>query len=443
MSSYRRARGTGAGRGAGKGRRQPQPAAAGFAAARPDPGDRLPKFSLAPYATATGSPFYLPQQVDEKTLLSLKRIAETRSPRNSEAACLRLGIALSEAAGVAEMGAEALQYHADKQLGNLGLDELVEFMASEAGQEYVAAAKALNKTNNALENEEDVKAAVDGWVGSLNALLAHQKSIRKLAQVSARLYLWSMDTLEQLALLKYPAAVLEHVAVDNPALELKAVKALVENPRVSALRAALVASYTKAIFGQGQKKARKCNLAASSPEAAASSSTGTEKSGSATSSEESKSKKKKSKKDKKGKKHTKKATKDKKSKHKKGKDKKKRTKSSSCSNSKASSSAVSQKEKQKKKDKKDGPAPLKVRRVTAVADGKAVVREDALYDEIDRDAKVSVDDALKALFKKQSSVEELANWAVHTLNEDLTMSPADVSLSTFASPDLALLRKGG
>lgn len=71
------------------------------------------------------------------------------------------------------------------------------------------------------------------------------------------------------------------------------------------------------------------------------------------------------------------------------------------------------------------------------------MREDALYDEIDRDAKVSVDDALKALFKKQSSVEELANWAVHTLNEDLTMSPADVSLSTFASPDLALLRKGG
>ena len=260
MSSYRRARGTSAGRGAGKGRRQPQPAAAEFAAARPDPGDRLPKFSLAPYAAATGSPFYLPQQVDEKTLLSLKRIAETCAPRNSEAACLRLGIALSEAAGVAEMGAEALQYHADKQLGNLGLDELVEFMGSEAGQTYVAAAKALNKTNNALENEEEVKAAVDGWVGSLNALLEHQKSIRKLAQVSARLYLWSMDSLEQLALLKYPAAVLEHVAVDNPALELKAVKALVENPRVSALRAALVASYTKAIFGQGQKKGGNATL---------------------------------------------------------------------------------------------------------------------------------------------------------------------------------------
>ena len=290
--------------------------------------------------------------------LSLKSIAETRSPRNSEAACLRLGIALSEAAGVAEMGAEALQYHADKQLGNLGLDELVDFMASEAGQQYVAAAKALNKTNNALENEEEVKAAVDGWVGSLNALLEHQKSIRKLAQVSARLYLWSMDSLEQLALLKYPAAVLEHVAVDNPALELKAVKALVENPRVSALRAAFVASYTKAIFGQGQKKARKCNLAASSPEAAASSSTGTEKSGSATSSEESRSKKKKSKKDKKGKKQTKKATKDKKSKRKKDKDKKKRAKSGSCSNSKATSSEENQKEKQTKKDKKDGPAPL-------------------------------------------------------------------------------------
>ena len=287
-----------------------------------------------------------------------------------------------------------------------------------------------------------MKAAVDGWVGSLNALLEHQKSIRKLAQVSARLYLWSMDTLEQLALLKYPAAVLEHVAVDNPALELKAVKTLVENPRVSALRAALVASYTKAIFGQGQKKARKCNLAASSPEDAASSSTGTEKSGSASSSEESKSKKKKSKKDKKGKKQTKKVKKDKKSKHKKEKDKKKRTKSS-CSNSKASSNEESQKEQKKKKDKKDGPALLKVRRVTAVVDGKAVVRADELYDAIDRDAKVSVDDALKALFKKQSSVEELANWAVHTLNEDLTMSPADVSLSTFASPDLALLRKGG
>ena len=336
----RRARGTSAGRGAGKGR-APPPTGRATVISRPDPGDRFPKFALAPYATATGSPFYLPQQLDEKRLLSLKNIAESRGPRNSEAACLRLGIALSEAAGVAEMGAEALQYHAEHKLGELGLDDLVTFVRSEAGQKYIAAAQILNKANNAVESETAVETAVDDWLGALESLMEQERAVRKLAQVSARLYLWSMDTLEQLALVKYPAAVLADVDPDHPAREVKAVNACVENPKRSTLRAALIASYTKTILGK-QQATRKRSLVASSPEDAPGSEQSTDSSAPPKAhKKKDKSKKDKAKKDKKhkDKKHKKKQSKDK-------RDKKRKTdKQASSSDSTGATSGGGKKEK--------------------------------------------------------------------------------------------------
>ena len=45
---------------------------------RPDPGERFPKLSLSPCATAQGSPFYLQQAAKEKELLSLESIAAGR-----------------------------------------------------------------------------------------------------------------------------------------------------------------------------------------------------------------------------------------------------------------------------------------------------------------------------------------------------------------------------
>ena len=118
--------------------------------ARPDPGERFPKFSLSPYATAQGSPFYLQRASKEKELLSLASIAAGRQPRNSEHTCLRLGLALSESAGTVEMGAEAMAGFLgdDPAAVKQGFQQLAEFFASSEGKDFAAAAATLNKNGN-------------------------------------------------------------------------------------------------------------------------------------------------------------------------------------------------------------------------------------------------------------------------------------------------------
>ena len=85
---------------------------------------------------------------------------------------------------------------------------------------------------------------------------------------------------------------------------------------------------------------------------------------------------------------------------------------------------------------------IKVRRVTSARDGKAIVKEDDLFDELPKDTTTVLQTALVELFAKQSSVEELTNWSVHVLAEDGSLQPADTSLVTDACGDIALLRKG-
>ena len=104
---------------------------------RPDPGDRFPKFSLAPYGMSNGPPFYL-QGLEEKKVLSLKHIAESRLPRNSEAVCLRLGLQLSESASTMEMGAETLAQLAENDPSTNHwkcFADMAEYFATSKGQE--------------------------------------------------------------------------------------------------------------------------------------------------------------------------------------------------------------------------------------------------------------------------------------------------------------------
>ena len=73
----------------------------------PDPGQRLPKFLLAPYVDDVGCPFYCRGQ-EEDQVLKPSTMAAGATSQNSEWAS-RLGIALSEASGVAEMGAATVE----------------------------------------------------------------------------------------------------------------------------------------------------------------------------------------------------------------------------------------------------------------------------------------------------------------------------------------------
>ena len=99
----------------GKGSRSGKPSGSGASkvtkqstAKAPNPGLRLPKFLLAPYVSKDGCPFYLKGAASEHALLSLENIAASRSYHNSEWARGRLGIAVSESAGVTQMGGSDL-----------------------------------------------------------------------------------------------------------------------------------------------------------------------------------------------------------------------------------------------------------------------------------------------------------------------------------------------
>ncbi|CAE7305064.1 unnamed protein product, partial [Symbiodinium sp. CCMP2456] len=196
--------------------------------------------------------------VDEKTLLSSKHIAATRSPRNSEAACLRLGVALSESAAVTEMGAEALSFYSgdEPKVFGMGFGTLADWFTSTDGTAFLAAAAALNKSNGLPDQESDVEAAVRGWLLGLEKLTALEKQVRRVAQVSARTYLWAMDTLEQLATTNFPKKAFAQVDEANALRKIKAIASMLRKPSDSkSLRKAMVAAYMKQIFQSGRKKA--------------------------------------------------------------------------------------------------------------------------------------------------------------------------------------------
>lgn len=224
---------------------------------RPDPGERYPKFVLAPYATSSGAPFFLPRDIDEKALLSLQNIASTRWPRNSEAVCLRLGLALSESAGCMEMGATALETTFGTAADNPSkfhqtFTEMAQWFASEAGRTLLSAAATLNKSNGGPKNEEAMSDAIAKWLKGFKELKERVRSIRKIAQVSARAYLWSMDVLENLAMLSHPDTFFEKVDKENPVQDLDPVRRFLKKPSdVKLLRKAMEATYAKQVLQKG------------------------------------------------------------------------------------------------------------------------------------------------------------------------------------------------
>ena len=242
------ARGRGGSKGYGKGKTW----------TRPDPGDRFPKFSLAPYGMSNGSPFYL-QGLEEKKVLSLKHIAESRLPRNSEAVCLRLGLQLSESASTMEMGAETLAQLAENDPSTNHwkcFADMAEYFATSKGQDTVAAAKVLNKGNGGPKDEDEMSGAIGKWLKGLDRLLQKEKSVRKMAQISARMYLWSMDTLEQLAMYQHPDVFFGHIDDNNELLAIHALEKLAKAPAVKTLRKAMEAAYNKQILSKTAVKGK-------------------------------------------------------------------------------------------------------------------------------------------------------------------------------------------
>ena len=285
----------------GKGSRSGKPSGSGASkvtkqstAKAPDPGLRLPKFLLAPYVSKDGCPFYLKGAASEHALLSLENIAASRSYHNSEWARGRLGIAVSESAGVTQMGAPTfLKYlRPDKvvaALEKMKFQELVALLDSADGQQFLEAVKTLNRRNEQKVNEEELKSAVKQWHGFLSS---HHKTLekrfQKLAQLSARLYLWAADSLEQLAIVQKPRAVAAQIPESGR--RLKAVKEWVKKPSdTKQFRKAVVACYLAQISGP----ATKTTLSESDPNDEATKVQESESSSSSSSSSEPKKKSKK------------------------------------------------------------------------------------------------------------------------------------------------------
>ncbi|CAJ1388777.1 unnamed protein product, partial [Effrenium voratum] len=226
---------------------------------RPEPSERFPKWILAPYASPKGSPFYLKGDAEA-------RLLDTANAGNSEVAALRLGIAVSEAAGVGEMAAGLF---ADEAEGEGSVKQLLEpfiaWMGEPEGAAYVEACRHLNdKNEDATRGPASVSAAVTDWVAGIAALgRDHERDIRKLAQIAARLYLFAADTLEQIAWVENQDVLAKAADKSAENAELAAVGKWLSKPSGDGhLAKAIAAVYSKEVLkgragGKKEKPAKK------------------------------------------------------------------------------------------------------------------------------------------------------------------------------------------
>ena len=175
-------------------------------------------------------------------------------------AALRLGVAVSEAAGVGEMAAGLL---ADAATDEGGVDQLLgplsEWMASDHGEAYLAACKHLNKPNeDETRTPTSVAATVSDWLAGIKTLgQGHERDLRKLAQISARLYLFAADTLEHIAWVEHPDVLAKAADKNSAAAELSAVSKWLAKPDSDGtLAKAVVAVYLKEVL-QGKTSGKK------------------------------------------------------------------------------------------------------------------------------------------------------------------------------------------
>eukprot|EP00435_Cladocopium_sp_Y103_P003831 s5533_g1.t1 len=225
----------------------------------PDPGQRLPKFILAPYVDEAGCLFYCRGQ-EEDAVLKPASIAAGAASSNSEWAS-RLGIALSESSGVAEMGHAVLEelfpeeVDLEKAFKAMGIHKLQELMATPDAKKFLEACALLNKKNQAEIAEDNLKEAVKDWNGWWTEESATKaKTFRKLARIAARLCLWNVEQLAFATEPKAYAKAMKAVTTDDTP---EAIKAWQKDPQSEGkLLKALRAGYRAQIQPQ-KKKARK------------------------------------------------------------------------------------------------------------------------------------------------------------------------------------------
>ncbi|CAK9073573.1 unnamed protein product [Durusdinium trenchii] len=370
---------------------------------------QLSKAILKTAADVDGSAFVKDSKhkVDDFTFLSKKHLRRTLSAENHHL-LRRPGVGLSEAAGSIAAGADVLA-----KMDKVAWEKLATVLGGLRGE-----LQALNTLDASVDRSEEILvAALTSLRSSLTGPDVEEVAIQA-AIAGSRLFLMSAHLLPLAAALGDPSWWGGHVP--DTLSDHKRFAAWKRDPGDSdkmlrAMAALLLEKIEESTTGKNDPTA----LFARKAPAAKMPSTD---SGSSEP-------KKKTKKDRKGKKD-KKAEK---------KAKKKAAKKRKASSSSTSSS--SPKKPGRAKAPKGGT--VKVRRVTASHAGKAIVKEDDLYDELPQDGATTVQAALEKLFAAQSSVEELANWSVQSLAEDGTLQPADTSVTTDVCGDLALLRKGG
>lgn len=232
--------------------------------------DRLPKYYLRPYVDQAGSPF-VTGNLEEKDLLSTRDLAAVMAETCSEY-CSRQGVALSEGAANLQVGAELLQHHfgtgsedgsmtAEKAMEGLqkvGIEGLLQQLASADGKKFQEACQYLNMSNPLAERSEKATAqAVKRYLRFLTKDSgAKEAAFRRLARFSARLYLMAMEGLEAMAAMNQPQTMAEGINKVAAGYNLpEDCKAWVKKPADQNLLVwSLVAAYHQQKLEGGSKK---------------------------------------------------------------------------------------------------------------------------------------------------------------------------------------------
>ena len=117
----------------------------------------------------------------------------------------------------------------------------------------------MNKLNEAERDDDSVKEAVAAWLAWWTEDAAKKaKAFRKLARVAGRLYLWSVDSLEQLAFAGHPTAYAKAMQAAITEESLEAVKKWQKDPQSEGkLLKALRAAYDAQVQGKKRRKTRR------------------------------------------------------------------------------------------------------------------------------------------------------------------------------------------
>lgn len=230
----RQARGRGRWSGGGQGRGSAQPgrsgskgrgAPVGRASAKAvDMSKAFAKHSLRKYLDEVGA-WYLQGAPNEAAFLQLQSIATTRQPDNCELVN-DPAKGLSMAACEARLGAQAFSSTfgsgsgegSGPELRSLGVPVLTEYLASAEGEAFVQSAEYLDQHFDLEREPEHLQDALVGYMqffldDGADRILA----LKKLANKTAKLYLWSMSMLEQAALFSHPHTWVNAMAADASA----------------------------------------------------------------------------------------------------------------------------------------------------------------------------------------------------------------------------------